>query len=165
VKGSLHFINRCQTIQLETFLNRGKLLRKDHASRYLDDPTPALPPGSESLIGISGTRLLDKDHSHRQFTRWTFHPYEMGPERRSDRRKGCIDGTSPSFLPVRFSCFSEQSRFPDSLHVNCQDSRAAAIRIGHIWVNESNPGAERFSDLKKPLFVEKACRSEGLECL
>jgi hypothetical protein len=98
VKGSLHFINRCQTIQLETFLNRGKLLRKDHASRYLDDPTPALPPGSESLIGISGTRLLDKDHSHRQFTRWTFHPYEMGPERRSDRRKGCIDGTSPSFF-------------------------------------------------------------------
>jgi hypothetical protein len=70
-----------------------------------------------------------------------------------------------AFLPARFSCFSEQSRFPDSLHVSCQDNRAAAIWIGHIWVNESNPGAERFSDLKKPLFVEKACRFEGLECL
>lgn len=32
VKGSLHLINSCQTIQFETLLNRGKLLCKDHAS-------------------------------------------------------------------------------------------------------------------------------------
>jgi len=55
VKGGLHFVDGCHTIQLEAFLNYGKLLPEDNASGYLDDPAPKLAPSSESLIDRFGS--------------------------------------------------------------------------------------------------------------